>query len=171
VKPRVWIDSVPHGERRPRSFIASDLARRTDRERASREALLGTTTNRFQTSIGRRPNPRQDATASAGASWLWTRKIEVAALGTSVGAGTAMSESYDLGEDGTQRRGATITDALLDAPFEPGDLTSRERSEQVSSTREVDARRAGIVEIGPPFHEPGAFDDTNHRRHRLLREV
>jgi hypothetical protein len=25
VKPRVWIDSVPHGERRPRSFIASDL--------------------------------------------------------------------------------------------------------------------------------------------------
>jgi hypothetical protein len=27
VKPRVWIDSVPHGERRPRSFIASDLSR------------------------------------------------------------------------------------------------------------------------------------------------
>jgi hypothetical protein len=25
MKPRVWIDSVPHGERRPRSFIASDL--------------------------------------------------------------------------------------------------------------------------------------------------
>jgi hypothetical protein len=28
VKPRVWIDSDPHGERRPRSFIASDMARR-----------------------------------------------------------------------------------------------------------------------------------------------
>jgi hypothetical protein len=82
-----------------------------------------------------------------------------------------MSESYDLGEDGTQRRSATIADAILDAPFEPGDLASSERSEPVSSTREVDARRAGVVEIGPPFHESGAFDDTNHRRHRLLREV
>ena len=82
-----------------------------------------------------------------------------------------MSESYDLGEDGTQRRGATVAYALGDAPFEPGDLTSRERSEPVSSTREVDPRGAGIVGIGAPFHEPGAFDDTNHGGHRLLREV
>lgn len=82
-----------------------------------------------------------------------------------------MSESYDLGEDGTQRRSARITDSILDAPFEPNDLASRERSEPVSSTSEVDARRACILEIGPPFHEPGAFDDTNHRRHGLLRDV
>jgi hypothetical protein len=82
-----------------------------------------------------------------------------------------MSESYDLGEDGTQRRSATIADSILDATFEPSNLASRERSEPVSSTREVDARRAGILEIGPPFHEPGAFNDTNHRRHRLLRDV
>jgi hypothetical protein len=92
-------------------------------------------------------------------------------VGRSVGAGTAMLESYDLGEDGTERRGATIADALGDAPFEPGDLTSRERSEPVSSTREVDAHGAGILGIQPPFHEPGAFDDTNHRGHRLLGEV
>ena len=38
MKPRVWIDSVPHGERRPRSFIASDLYRRhfPDRTRHQR---------------------------------------------------------------------------------------------------------------------------------------
>ena len=85
--------------------------------------------------------------------------------------GQQLSESYDLGEDGTQGRGAMMADALLDASFEPGDLTGRERSEPVSSAREVDARGAGIVEVGPPFHEPGAFDGTNHRRHRLLREM
>ena len=46
------------------------------------------------------------------------REVEATALGRSVGAGTATSESYDLGEDGTQGRGATIADALLDAPVE-----------------------------------------------------
>jgi hypothetical protein len=80
------------------------------------------------------------------------------------------SQSCDLGEGDTQCRGATVADARLDAPFQPGDLAGGNWSKLLSSIGEVDARGAGIVRIGASLHEPGGFDDTNHCRHRLLRE-
>jgi hypothetical protein len=81
------------------------------------------------------------------------------------------SQIDELGESGPKGGGATIADAIFDVLFEPGDLASRDRSEPLSSSREVNPRCARILRIGPPLNEAGAFDGSNHRRHRLLREV
>jgi hypothetical protein len=81
------------------------------------------------------------------------------------------SEVDHLGEGGTKGGGSTFADAFLDVAFEPGYLASRDRSELVSSFREVDACCAAILGIGPPLDQAGTFDDANHCRHRLLREM
>lgn len=93
------------------------------------------------------------------------------ASGFAIAAMTGSSEIYDLGQRGTKRCCSTIADALLDLTFEPVYFARCDWPEPASSGREVDACGAGIFGIGAALHEAGAFDDSNHCRHRLFGEV
>src|ERR671910_2458656 len=68
VKPRVWIDSVPHGERRPRSFIASVLCARV---RSVRQAERWIASSRAVD----RSRSRQHRRGPVACSAVWPQRI------------------------------------------------------------------------------------------------